>query len=57
MDYTLRDLAQLLNRVQRHAMCTPSYCLPRPKEVPKDAPFICRFQYLQECREMTDQII
>ena len=26
MEYTLRDLAQLLNRVQRHGKCT-SYCL------------------------------
>ena len=31
-----------------------SYYLRRPKRAAKDAPLVCRFQYLQECREMTE---
>ena len=54
MKYSLRDLAQLLNRVQRHTTCTPSYCLRRPKGAPKDAPLVCRFHYPQECRQTTE---
>ena len=54
MNYTLRDLAQLLNRVQRHTTCTPSYCLRRPKGAPKDAPLVCRFHYPQECHQTTE---
>jgi hypothetical protein len=54
MNYTLRELAQLLNRVQRHTTCTPSYCLRRPKGAEKDAPLVCRFRYPQECRETTE---
>jgi hypothetical protein len=34
--YDLQELAQLLNRVQRHTRCT-SYCLRHPKGAPKDA--------------------
>lgn len=33
--YDLQELAQLLNRVQRHIKCT-SYCLRHPKGAPKD---------------------
>ena len=54
MNYSLRDLAQLLNRVQRHTICTPSYCLRRPKGAPKDAPLVCRFKYPQECSRRND---
>ena len=54
MNYTLREIAQLLNRVQRHTTCTPSYCLRRPKGAPKEAPLVCRFQYPQECRDTSE---
>ena len=53
MNFTLRNLAQLLNRVQRHTTCTPSYCLRRPKGAPQDAPLVCRFKYPQECSDTT----
>jgi hypothetical protein len=54
MNHTLHDLAQLLNRVQQHTTCTPSYCLRRPKGAPKDAPLVCRFHYPQECCQTTE---
>jgi len=54
MNYTLRDLTQLLNRFQWHTTCMPSYWLRRPKGAPKDASLVCHFQYPQECREMTE---
>ena len=52
MEYTRRELAQLLNRVQRHGKCT-SYCLRRPKGAPEDTDLVCRFRYPQECSENT----
>src|SRR6266496_1114972 len=53
LNYSQRELAQLLNRVQRHTRCT-SYCLRRRKGAPKDAEMICRFKYPQELRDVTD---
>jgi ATP-dependent DNA helicase PIF1 len=53
MDYNFRDLAQLLNRVQQHTVCTPSYCLRRPKGALKDLPLICRFKYPQALANAT----
>ena len=50
MNYSLRELAQLVNRVQRHTKCT-SYCLRRPKDAPEDAPLQCRFQFPQTFEE------
>lgn len=50
LNYTIRELAQMLNRVQRHTKCT-SYCLRRPKGSPKDAPLVCRFKYPKEIQE------
>ena len=52
LTYTQRELAQLLNRVQRHTKCT-SYCLRRPKGSPADAPLVCRFKYPKELSDIT----
>ncbi|RXK41116.1 hypothetical protein M231_01519 [Tremella mesenterica] len=38
------DLAQLLNRVQRHTRCS-TYCLRRPKGSPPGTALVCRFKY------------
>ena len=43
--YTFKALAELLNRVQRHTVCTDAYCLRRPKGSNADTPKICRFRY------------
>lgn len=43
--FDMTELAQLLNRVQRHTRCTTAYCLRRPKGSPPDAPLACRFKY------------
>jgi hypothetical protein len=54
MNYTLRDLAQLLNCVQRHTTYIPSYYLRRPKGALIDILLIYRFQYLQECYKIIE---
>jgi len=55
LSYTHRELAQLLNRVQRHTRCT-SYCLRRPKGAPKEAELVCRFKYPKDIRELSEVI-
>ena len=55
LNYTHRELAQLLNRVQRHTRYT-SYCLLRPKGVPKNAELVCRFTYPKDLRELSEVI-
>lgn len=45
--FHFKDLAQLLNRVQRHTKCT-AYCLRRPKGSPPDTPLVCRFKFPKE---------
>jgi ATP-dependent DNA helicase PIF1 len=52
MNYNLRELAQLINRVQRHTKCT-SYCLHRPKGAPKHAALQCRFKFPQLLEEFS----
>ncbi|KAK3926567.1 ATP-dependent DNA helicase [Frankliniella fusca] len=42
------DLAQLLNRVQRHTVCTPGYCLK------KENPPTCRFNFPAPMQESSD---
>ena len=44
LTFTFRDLAQMLNRVQRHTKCT-AYCLRRPKGSDAGAPMMCRFKF------------
>ena len=48
LTFTFKDLAQLLNRVQRHTRCNTSYCLRRAKGSDANAPMVCRFKFPQE---------
>ena len=48
VSHTFRELAELLNRVQRHTRCTDAYCLRRPKGSAPDAPRSCRFKFPKE---------
>jgi Helitron helicase-like domain at N-terminus len=56
LTYSQRELAQLLNWVQRHTRCTP-YCLRRPKGAPADALPICRFKYPKELSGLTTLVL
>ncbi|XP_034245757.1 uncharacterized protein LOC117647893 [Thrips palmi] len=45
------DLAQLVNRIQRHTKCTPSYCMKRKVG---GAINKCRFGFPKACKEKTE---
>ena len=51
LNYTFRELAELLNRVQRHTRCTDAYCLRRPRGSAPDTPRLCRFKFPKELLE------
>ncbi|KAJ7048026.1 hypothetical protein C8F01DRAFT_969230, partial [Mycena amicta] len=45
---TKLELAQLLNRFQRHTKCSPGYCLRKDKATGKE---YCRFHFPKPLRE------
>jgi hypothetical protein len=47
LSYTNRELAELLNRCQRHTRCS-AYCLRRRRGAPPDEPKVCRFKFPKE---------
>ncbi|KAJ7759978.1 hypothetical protein B0H16DRAFT_1273453, partial [Mycena metata] len=47
---TKLELAEMLNRLQRHTKCTPSYCQRKKKDT---GDVFCRFGFPKENREET----
>ncbi|KAJ7101448.1 hypothetical protein B0H15DRAFT_748252, partial [Mycena belliarum] len=45
---TKLELAQMLNRLQRHTKCTAGYCERKKKDTGEK---FCRFGFPRECRE------
>lgn len=45
LSFSPKELAELLNRIQRHTVCSDTYCLRRPKGSNADTPKVCRFRY------------
>lgn len=45
----LQDYIELINKLQRHTRCNPSYCL----HVDRSGQQTCRFSYLKETTENT----
>jgi hypothetical protein len=50
LEDTKLELAQMLNRLQRHTKCTAGYCERRKKNTGE---IFCRFGFPKECREET----
>src|SRR6266496_4136135 len=44
-----QDYIDLINKLQRHTRCSPSYCL----RINKEGKQFCRFEYLKEIIEQT----
>ncbi|KAJ6474930.1 hypothetical protein C8R45DRAFT_804906, partial [Mycena sanguinolenta] len=47
---TKQELAEILNRLQRHTKCTPGYCQRKKKDTGET---FCRFGFPKQCREQT----
>jgi ATP-dependent DNA helicase PIF1 len=47
---TKKDLAEMLNRVQRHTKCAPGYCERKKKGTEE---IFCRFGFPKSCRDAT----
>src|ERR1700761_2290901 len=50
LEDTKLELAEMLNRLQRHTKCTPTYCQRKTKETGQ---IFCRFGFPKECRDQT----
>ncbi|TFK58500.1 hypothetical protein BDN72DRAFT_782015, partial [Pluteus cervinus] len=51
---TKQELAEMLNRVQRHTICKPGYCLRRRKLANGETEDCCRFGYPKPLRNSTE---
>lgn len=49
IDYDSKDYIELINKLQRHTRCSPSYCI----RVNRSKEQICRFGYPKECYDHT----
>ncbi|KAF8176927.1 hypothetical protein BJ912DRAFT_813005, partial [Pholiota molesta] len=48
---TKKELAEMLNRFQRHRTCQPGYCERQKKETGEK---FCRFGFPKQCREFSE---
>lgn len=48
---TKKELAEMLNRLQRHTRCAPGYCERRKKNTGET---FCRFGYPKQCRDQSE---
>ena len=48
---TKKELAEMLNRLQRHTRCAPGYCERKKKDT---CEIFCRFGYSKQCRDHSE---
>lgn len=53
LEDTLKELAEMLNRFQRHTECRAGYCLRKDKHTGKE---YCRFKFPKEMRDVTELV-